>query len=218
MEWVGDASRKAGDKAVLANEATTTGEDGTETTTINGYYVVMFHSVNENNIPLANVRHILIGFEGGTYDSATGTTTYSEAEKMLAQVEANDIYNQWLEGKANEESFILLANENSTDPGSNTNGGLYEDVYPGQMVTSFNDWCFDETRKPGDSGIVETDYGYHIMYYVGASETTYRDYQIMNKLRSDDTAEWFNALVEATVVTEVKTKYISKDLILSGGY
>ena len=36
------------------------------------------------------------------------------------------------------------------------------------MVPAFNDWMFDKNRKPGDSGIVKTDYGYHIMYYVGA--------------------------------------------------
>ena len=34
------------------------------------------------------------------------------------------------------------------------------------MVTEFNDWIFDEARKPGDTGIIETTYGYHIMYYV----------------------------------------------------
>ena len=41
------------------------------------------------------------------------------------------------------------------------------------MVTNFNDWCFDESRQPGDHGIVETEYGYHIMYFVGDSETVF---------------------------------------------
>ena len=35
------------------------------------------------------------------------------------------------------------------------------------MVQTFNDWCFDEARKTGDSGIVKTQFGYHIMYFVG---------------------------------------------------
>lgn len=35
------------------------------------------------------------------------------------------------------------------------------------MVTEFNDWIFDSARRTGDSGIVQTSYGYHIMYYVG---------------------------------------------------
>ena len=215
MEWVADDARVQGDKAVLANEATTTNEDGTETTTINGYYVVLFDHVEDNSFALANVRHILVSFEGGVYDSNTGTTTYSEGEKLIAQTKATDLLNQWQGGKATEETFAAMAAEHSTDPGSKENGGLYENVYPGQMVTNFNDWCFDEARKPGDTGIVETEYGYHIMFFVGDSETTYRDYLISNKLRSDDTNTWYNALVESTVVTELNTKYISRGLVLA---
>ena len=40
------------------------------------------------------------------------------------------------------------------------------------MVTEFNDWCFDETRKAGDHGIVKTRFGYHIMYFVGTNDGT----------------------------------------------
>ena len=35
------------------------------------------------------------------------------------------------------------------------------------MVPEFNDWCFDPDRQIGDSAIVKTSYGYHIMYYAG---------------------------------------------------
>ena len=78
-----------------------------------------------------------------------------------------------LAGDATEESFANMANENSSDPGSNTTGGLYENVYPGQMVETFNDWCFADGRQPGDYGIVKTDYGYHIMFFVGAGDEIY---------------------------------------------
>jgi hypothetical protein len=97
------------------------------------------------------------------------------------------------------------------------NGGLYEDIYPGQMVATFNDWCFDETRKHGDTGIVETEYGCHIMFYVSDSETTYRDYLIKNTLMSADIESWYNALVEAVVAEEGNTKYLTKNLVLSNG-
>ena len=63
--------------------------------------------------------------------------------------------------------------DNSADTGSVSNGGLYEGVAPNQMVTEFNDWCFDPTRKAGDTGLVETQFGCHIMYFVSASEKTY---------------------------------------------
>ena len=38
------------------------------------------------------------------------------------------------------------------------------------MVQAFNDWLFDPSRKPGDTDIVETEYGYHIMYFSGSQE------------------------------------------------
>ena len=38
------------------------------------------------------------------------------------------------------------------------------------MVKEFNDWCFDAAREPGDTGLVKTQYGYHVMYFVGKQE------------------------------------------------
>jgi len=33
------------------------------------------------------------------------------------------------------------------------------------MVEEFEAWCFDESRMPGDHGLVKTRYGYHIMFF-----------------------------------------------------
>ena len=83
------------------------------------------------------------------------------------------------------------------------------------MVANFNDWCFDSSRKPGDTGIVESDYGYHVMYYVGDSDLTYRDYMIQNELRNADVSEWYNNNVDAVTTTDGSAKYIRTDLVLS---
>ena len=112
-----------------------------------------------------DVRHILVKVKGGTTDE-TGNTTYSEEEWAACKEEAQAILDAWLAGDKTEDSFAALANEKSEDPGSNTNGGLYTQVYQGQMVQIFNDWCFDESRQYGDYGLVETNYGYHVMFYV----------------------------------------------------
>ena len=114
-----------------------------------------------------DVRHILIAPEGGTTDES-GATVYSEEEWAAAEKKANDVLNEWLAGDANEDSFGVLAQVYSVDGGSSSNGGLYEDVYVGQMVEPFENWCFDASRQYGDYGIVKTDYGYHIMYFVGS--------------------------------------------------
>lgn len=209
-DWVIDSARKEGDKTVIANTSTSTDDDGKETTTTQGYYAVFFTGSNDNTFPLVNVRHILIKFEGGT----TGTTTYSDEEKEAAKQKAEEILDEWMSGDATEDSFAALANEKSDD-GDGTTGGLYENVYPGQMVSSFNDWCFDESRQTGNTGIIESQYGYHVMYFVGKSDTTYRDYQIETELRNTDTQEWYDATVEAMPMTDGDTRYIRKDLVIS---
>lgn len=111
-----------------------------------------------------DVRHILvqpIAAEDGSISETAWADALAEAERILAEYEA---------GEKTEEAFGVLAGDYTADPGSAETGGLYEGVYPGQMVAEFNDWCFDETRQIGDTGIVKTSYGYHIMYFVGQSQ------------------------------------------------
>lgn len=211
-QWISDSSRQEGDKTYIANTSTSTDDDGNEVETISGYYVVYYRSSSDNSTPLVNVRHMLAGFEGGTTEN--GTTTYSDEEKAAAKEKAESWLQTWEDGDATEESFAALANENSTDTGSKTNGGLYENVYPGQMVSAFNNWCFDENRKAGDTGIVETSYGYHVMYFVGQSDETYREYLIKNDLTSEDYTNWYNGLVDALDMTVGDTSYIRTNLVM----
>ena len=121
-----------------------------------------------------DVRHILVYPEG-----ADSTTIFSEEfsdEAWAAGEEAaKAILETFLAGEQTEEAFAALANEHSQDPGSNQNGGLYQGVTEGQMVAAFNDWCFDEARQVGDTGIVKTEYGYHVMYFSG-SATLWQQY------------------------------------------
>ena len=212
-DWVTDAQRTAGDMTVIPNETETTNEDGTTTKTMTGYYVVMFDGATDNTFPLVNVRHILVPYEGGT-TGKNGQKTYTDEEKAAAKTKAEELLAQFTSGETTEDAFAALAKENSTDGGSKENGGLYEDVYPGQMVRNFNDWCFDESRKPGDTGIVESDYGVHVMYFVGDSETTYRDYMITKELRSADMAKWEESLAETVTVELVDTSKVNTDLVI----
>lgn len=114
-----------------------------------------------------DVRHILILPEGATVETVT-TEEFSDEAWAAGEQKAQEILDRWLSGDKTEDSFATLANENSADTGSNTNGGLYSGVTEGQMVEAFNDWCFDADRKVGDYGIVKTQYGYHIMYFCGS--------------------------------------------------
>ncbi|MBR5126597.1 MAG: peptidylprolyl isomerase [Oscillospiraceae bacterium] len=209
-EWLADDARKEGDLTVLENSYT----DTEGKTTVNGYYVIYFHSVNDNTFALKNVRHILVNFEGGTADEY-GNTTYSDEEKAAAKATAEEILAEFQAGNASEDAFASLATLKSGDTGSISTGGLYENIYPGQMVVAFENWCFDEARKTGDTGIVETEYGYHVMYFVGNSDVTYRDFQITNELRSTDLAAWQESIFTAMTVVDGDTKYIPMNMVLS---
>ncbi len=147
-----------------------------------------------------DVRHILIMVEGGTTDDS-GSTTYSDEEWSACQEEAQAILDEWLAGEQTEESFAALANEKSEDGGSNTVGGLYENVYEGYMVEAFNDWCFDESRQPGDYGLVQTEYGYHVMYFVG-SQPIWKYYA-----ESDWVSEQTSLLMEEVVANHPMEVY-----------
>lgn len=223
QEWVTAPERKAGDITCIENAVTTTAEhehteeehEHEEITTVNGYYVVVFNGSSENKTQLVNVRHILVPYEGGTTDEA-GITTYTDEEKAAAQTKAQEILDTFLAGEATEDAFAALANEKSTDTGSNTNGGLYEDVYPGQMVTNFNDWCFDASRIAGDTGIVESDYGYHVMFFSSYSDKTHRDHMIGSDLLNEYMNTWQSNLVDNAVLEVINTSKVDMDLMVSG--
>lgn len=113
-----------------------------------------------------DVRHILLFPEGATSETIR-TEEFPEEAWAASEANANDILNSWLTGEKTEDSFAVLANEKSQDAGSNTNGGLYTGVNEGEMVLAFNDWCFDPARQVGDTDVVRTEYGFHIMYFCG---------------------------------------------------
>ncbi len=170
--WLLDANRKSGDITVV--RAST------------GCYVVVFGSRDDNRANTVNARHILINAE------ADDDGNYTEEAKEKAKKKAEEILQEWEDGDKTEDSFAELATKYSEDTGSSANGGLYENIYPGQMVTEFDDFCFDESRKPGDTGIVfnEGSYcGYHIIYFVGEGEP-YRDVLAKSSLNKTAMEEW----------------------------
>ncbi len=200
-DWVFDDARKAGD--------VTTIEDGE-----NGYYVLYFLSTDDNSYSTVNVRHILIAPENDEDSDNDGTPDKaSDAADAAAKAKAEQLLADWKAGEATEDSFAKLAADNSTDNGSD--GGLYENVYHNQMVEEFNDWCFDPARKTGDTDIVKTTYGYHVMYFVGEGES-YRKTQILSDLKEEAYNEWSEKIVEGkeAALDEAGTKYLRTDLVL----
>ena len=124
-----------------------------------------------------DVRHILVKV----------ADTAAEEDWKTCEEKAQAILDAWLAGEKTEESFAALATEKTEDPGSKQTGGLYQQVYEGQMVPEFNDWCFDAARVYGDYGLVKTTYGYHVMFFVKSepSWTSYAKTDWMNQQSAD---------------------------------
>lgn len=217
QEWISDAERKENDITLIPNVATTTDEDGKETSTENGYYVAVFQERTDNLEPIANVRHLLVAFEGGTEDE-NGDTIYSDEEIAAAKTEAEGYLKAWKEGEATEESFIALVKEHSDDS-SASEGGLFEDVTPdSNYVPEFLNWSVDPSRVAGDAEVIETEYGYHVMFYVGDDEMNYRDYMLTNELKTTDMEEWYSALLETDTITLKDISRLRLDLVLESSY
>ena len=138
-----------------------------------------------------DVRHVLIMPEGAD-GSNIRTETFSDEAWAWAENKAQELLNQWKSGEATEESFAQLANANSNDS-DGTDGGLYTQVKQGQMVEAFDSWIFDETRQYGDTDIVKTEFGYHIMFFV-SSQSQWQYYA-----ETDYISEKVNEQIDAIV-------------------
>ena len=114
-----------------------------------------------------DVRHVLIMPEGATSENIR-TETFDEAAWEASRQKAEALLEQWEKGDKSEDTFAAMAMEHSQD-GSASSGGLYTGVTEGQMVQAFNDWCFDDIRQPGDYGLVKTEFGYHLMFFVDST-------------------------------------------------
>lgn len=146
--WAYDAERKVNDTKIYVN--------GTK----QGVYMIT-RLPYRNESETRSVRHILVSFDSYETDSEA----YEKATEIL------DEYNK---GDKTSESFAALAEKYTEDPGSQTTGGLYENFAEGEMVEPFEEWSFDKTRKKGDTDIVKTDYGYHIMYFESKGDAAWK--------------------------------------------
>ncbi len=164
--------------------------------------------ITKDSGELTDVRHILIVPEGGTADE-NGYMTYTEEEMAAARVVAEDVLKLWTEGEATEESFIALVQEYSADKGSAANGGLIGEIHEeSSYVENFKSWSLAEDRKSGDTGIVESIYGWHIMYFVERAPRWVR------AAENDWTSEQVNAMFAS-----LEEKYpleVSYDKIMLG--
>lgn len=123
--------------------------------------------------------HILIAYQGSLQGNDAITRTKEEAkikaENVLAQVRKGT-------------DFAQLARENSDDASNANNGGDLNFFKRGVMVKPFDDYVF--SNKIGDIGMVETNFGFHIIKITDQKEgvklaTIARTIEPSEKTRTD---------------------------------
>ncbi|NLX78356.1 MAG: hypothetical protein GXY95_00525, partial [Clostridiales bacterium] len=125
----------------------------------------------------------------------------TDEKKAEYKKKAEDIYNEFLNGDKTEQSFAALAEKYSDDKASlaaagSTEGGLISNMERGQYVKQFENWAFDPSRKPGDTEIIETTYGYHIMYFVSTNEEPAWRTAAKDTISSEKTQKFFDDMME----------------------
>ena len=221
--------RKAGDKTMLEDKKNAyddpkEGEEKVYKDATSVYSACVFNGgMHRNNEIVRSVGHIL--FKADTYDGLTSTEKLSGVAKELAdKVLARDgiitayamaaelLDMLFAEGKITEatredgskyykidKAVFEEYGELYTEDGS----VFYDDVEKGQMVAEFEEWLFAKSRVEGEityTEPVETEYGYHIMYYVG-SETEMWKSEIRTKISDEENTAYLENIQTVHSVT-----------------
>lgn len=109
-----------------------------------------------------NLRQILL-VPADAEIADDGVVTASDESWEACKAEAEKLLKKWAKDKT-EANFAQMAYDNSQDTGSSVNGGLYANLSKGQLMEDLDVWCFDTSRQPGDTVIIKTSLGYHILY------------------------------------------------------
>ena len=186
-EWLLAANRRYGDVLVQEEEY--------------GVYVVLFMEREDNRIDTVGVRHILIMPEDIEFDENTEAEEFMQLEaeaRAAAEARAEEILAQWNAEGATEEGFIALIREYSDDFRGESNPGFFSGIHATMrgFVEPFRDWAADASRRPGDAEIVETQFGFHIMYFVGDDERSLRHQMAADSLASATYREWIEGRLE----------------------
>ncbi len=151
------------DEAALAKQAQPTDAD------LQAVYQQQIDSFKQSES--RDARHILIAVNGN--DPKVDAAAKAKAEDVLKQLKAGG-------------DFAKLAAEYSDDPGSAKNGGDLGKISRGIMVKPFEDALF-ALQKPGDmTGLVRTQFGYHIIQLVSIDAATQKPFsEVRAQLAAD---------------------------------
>ena len=170
-----------------------------DTTTFNDLQVEGWFTSNTDKLAQSGITKETVGYDV-RHILIEVAKEKTDADWTKCQTDAQAILDQWLAGEKTEDSFADLAKEKSADGGSASNGGLYTDLTKDtNFVQPFKDWYLDSSRQAGDTGLVKSDYGYHVMYFSG-SGLIWMDY-CRQAMTQESVTEQMEAIVSNCKVT-----------------
>jgi hypothetical protein len=190
VTWAFDTSRKSNDIKVF------------DFADMEAYCIVLLVETahKDTSVTSADVRHLLVQVDTSTTDKDGATVTLKDEDIKKnwadAKVEAEKLLKEWKDNGATEDEFVRLVKEHTDDTASAETGGLYVDINAtSNYVPEFLEWSLTP-HKSGDTGIIKTDYGYHIMYYVGGDNMGKWESDIRNALSESAYNDYFDTLYE----------------------
>ena len=136
---------------------------------------------------LRNVGHILFKVDSSKATDPAVSYKTSEEAKAAAEALLEQIKAAMVDGKISKEAFEGFASS------THDSGVFYEGVNKGDMVEEFEDWLFAATVE-GEVGLVETTYGWHIMYYGGETGDIAWRVTANEGATAEDISTWYTDL------------------------
>lgn len=138
--------------------------------------------------PQAKVEHILIATSGHRPKARTDAQAKTLADQVLKMVQ-------------NGGNFAALAQQYSDDPGSSSNGGIYQ-VTPGEMVKPFDYASFH--LRLHHPAVIKTQYGYHVIEVLSRGMAPLTSQQLQQKQQATFQAWLQKQMASARVKRLVK--------------
>lgn len=122
--------------------------------------------------PCVSFRQVLLvpeksGETDVSYEIAEdGTVSCAERGWTACEKKAKELLRDWKNYfLCTEGTFGQMAYTETADTASRSYGGYYGDVVKGQVPAVLEAWLFDPEREVGDTTIIRSDYGVHILYF-----------------------------------------------------
>ena len=113
-------------------------------------------------------------FDGGRYVDIRHILLNPDGDWALCEEQAREMLEKWQKDRrCSEATFAELAVKHSQDLGTALDGGAYHKLTQGVLMPELDAWCFDTARQSGDTALIRSDLGIHILYFASGTDAGY---------------------------------------------